>query len=73
MSAQMFDIGDRVVWAWGDGHGEGRIEARYTQSVTKTIKGTEVTRHAAPDQPAYLICQEDGAKVLKSCTELSAA
>jgi hypothetical protein len=38
----------------------------YAQKITKSIKGKNVTRTASDDEPAYLIEQEDGDKVLKS-------
>jgi len=41
--------------------------------VTRTIDGTEVTRDASEDEPAYMIKQDDGGKVLKSASELSSA
>jgi len=64
-------IGDEVSWKWGNGTGEGTITERFTSSVTRTISGTEVTRNATEDDPAYLIEQEDGQQVLKSSSELS--
>ena len=66
-----FENGDKVSWAWGDGEGAGKIVQIYTSKVTKTISGTEVTRNASEEEPAYLIEQEDGDKVLKSVTEIS--
>ncbi|MFC3616011.1 DUF2945 domain-containing protein [Lutimaribacter marinistellae] len=63
--------GDQVEWEWGNGKGEGEIVERFTQKVTCKIKGNEVTRDASPKDPAFLIKQEDGSKVLKSASELS--
>lgn len=65
-------IGDTVEWNWGSGTGTGKITKRYTDEITKTIGGTEVTRNATEDEPAYLIEQDDGDEVLKSASELSA-
>ena len=65
--------GQRVKWKWGNGTGEGTIVERYTSSVTKTLKGTEVTRNATEEDPAYLIEQADGDQVLKSTSEIEAA
>ncbi len=65
--------GDRVEWDWGDGRGTGTIINVYQQKTTVTIKATEVTRKASADCPAYLIEQNDGDKVLKSESEVSAA
>ncbi|MCK0149494.1 DUF2945 domain-containing protein [Marivita sp. S6314] len=66
-------IGDHVKWEWGDGTGTGKVTQIYTQKITKTIKGTDVTRDASDEEPAYLIEQDDGDTVLKSCTEIEQA
>jgi len=65
-------IGDEVEWNWGSGTGTGKVKERFTEKVTRTIDGTEVTRNASEEEPAYLIEQDSGDKVLKSVTELSA-
>ena len=72
MSAS-FQVGDKVKWKWGDGFGEGKITERFTDDVTRTIDGTEVKRSATDDEPAFLIEQEDGDRVLKSQSELQKA
>ena len=69
----MYQTGQTVTWKWGDGHAKGEIAEIFKSKVTKTIKGTEVTRDASNDDPAYLIEQEDGDKVLKSHSEIDAA
>ena len=68
-----YNQGDKVEWNWGDGTGTGTVQESFTEKVTRTIKGTEVTRDADADNPAYLIEQEDGDRVLKSESELSKA
>ena len=68
-----YDEGDRVEWNWGGGTGTGKVTKKYTQKITKKIKGSEITRDASEDEPAYLIEQEDGDEVLKSGSELSKA
>ena len=65
--------GDTVQWDWGNGTGTGKVTQIYTQKITKTIKGAEVTRDADDDAPAFLIEQDDGDHVLKSCTEVQKA
>lgn len=65
-----YQVGDRVKWKWGDGFGEGKITECFSENVTRTIEGTEVTRNASDDDPAYLIQQEDGGRVLKSHSEI---
>ena len=42
----------------------------YTESETKTLQGSEITRHGDDDNPAYLIEQDDGDRVLKLDSEL---
>lgn len=64
-----FHKGARVEWA----NGTGKIVEQFTKSVTRTIKGVEVTRKASKDDPAYMIEQDDGGRVLKSASELKAA
>lgn len=65
-----YNENDKVEWKWGNGTGTGKIKKVYTQKITKTIKGSEVTRKASDDDPAYLIEQEDGDEVLKGHDEL---
>ena len=66
-----FHIGDTVEWNWGNGTGSGKVTERFTSKVTRSIDGTDVTRDASEDEPAYLIEQDDGDKVLKSASELN--
>lgn len=66
-------IGDDVTWQWGDNTAKGTVTERFTSDVTRTIDGTEVTRNASDEEPAYLIEQEDGQEVLKSASEISCA
>ena len=68
-----YSEGDRVQWNWADGTAEGEVQETFTDRVTRTIKGNDVTRDADQDNPAYLIEQEDGERVLKSESELQAA
>ncbi|MCF7698223.1 DUF2945 domain-containing protein [Loktanella sp. M215] len=68
-----FNEGDSVKWSWGSGSAKGEIVKRYTRKTTLTIKGTEVTRDASEDAPAFRIRQDDGDEVLKSVTEIEAA
>lgn len=65
-----FHNGAMVEWAWAKGTGTGKIVHTFTRNVTRTIKGAEVSRKASKDEPAYLIEQENGDKVLKSGSEL---
>jgi hypothetical protein len=68
-----FSKGDRVRWAWGAATAEGVVVESLTKRVTRSIKGTKVTRNASAEEPAYLIRQNDGDRVLKSASELKKA
>ncbi len=68
-----YSEGTKVEWNWGSGTGTGEVTKIYTQKITLKIKGTEVTRDASDDEPAYRIQQQDGDEVLKSHTELRKA
>lgn len=62
--------GQKVAWTWGAHSAEGRVAETFTDDVTRRIKGAEVKRHATPEEPAYLVRQQDGSRVLKSESEL---
>ena len=62
--------GQYVKWNWGNGTGCGQIEERFEREVTRTLQGSEITKKGDEDNPAYLIKQEDGDKVLKRGSEL---
>lgn len=68
-----YQRGTWVEWNWGNGTATGQISESYTERVSKSIGGTEVTRNADDDNPAYLIEQDDGQRVLKSHSELRKA
>ncbi|WP_348761159.1 DUF2945 domain-containing protein [uncultured Salinisphaera sp.] len=63
-------VGETARWNWGGGEGSGKIVQIYTESVTKELQGSEITRHGEDDNPAYLIEQDDGDRVLKLDSEL---
>lgn len=65
--------GTKVEWDWGNGTGTGKVTKVYTQKTTLKIKGSEVTRNASDDEPAYKIEQDDGDEVLKSDSEVRKA
>ena len=65
-----FRKGTRVEWPWGKGHAEATVIEVITESFTKTIKGAKITRHGTKENPAYLLEQDNGNKVLKLETEL---
>ncbi|TXF91817.1 hypothetical protein FUA23_01125 [Neolewinella aurantiaca] len=69
----MIRKGTEVKWKWGNGHASGKVNETYTGSVTKTIKGSEVTRNGSDEDKALYIEQEDGGKVLKLESEVERA
>ncbi|MFL0412616.1 DUF2945 domain-containing protein [uncultured Sphingomonas sp.] len=62
--------GDKVSWHWGSGTAHGKVEERFERRVQRTLKGAKVVKNGTKDNPAFLIAQEDGAKVLKRGSEL---
>ena len=64
-----FEVGATVTWNWVQGTASGKVRERFVGKVSRTIKGTEVTRNASKAEPAYLIEQDDGAEVLKGHSE----
>jgi len=66
-----FHKGDTVEWKWGSGTAKAEVADIFTRKVQRTFKGKKVTRKGTQKCPAYLLKQEDGAKVLKLESELS--
>lgn len=65
---EKFGKGTPVVWG---GRGEaGKIEESFTDDVVRRIGGEEYRRRASDEDPAYLIERSDGARVMKSHSEL---
>jgi len=69
----MIRKGTKVKWKWGSGTAEGKVQNTYKESITKTIKGTSVTRKGTKEDKALYIKQEDGGHVLKSESEVKRA
>lgn len=67
-----FRKGANVHWTWADDIAHGKIEERFERRVQRTFKGTKVVRNGSEEDPAYLIAQEDGTKLLKLGKELRA-
>lgn len=64
--------GSKVNWKWGGSTAEGKVAEIHREKVTRQIKGEKITRDGSKDDPAYLIEQEDGGKVLKLKSEVEA-
>lgn len=65
--------GSRVEWTWGAHSAEGKVEQTFTDDVSRKIKGKVIRRKADDKEPALLIRQKDGGKVLKSRSEVRPA
>jgi hypothetical protein len=68
-----FAKGSKVSWQWSGDKATGKVAERFDRRVQRTIKGSKVVRNGSKDDPAYLIEQDDGDKVLKLGSELSKA
>jgi len=62
--------GAKVRWNWGQGTATGAVAERFERRVSRTIGGKRIVRVGTPENPAYLVEQEDGARVLKRGSEL---
>ena len=63
-------VGDRVRWHWGSGTATGTVRETFDRKVSRTLKGSEITRNGSPGDPALYIEQEDGDGVLKLASEV---
>ena len=69
----MIQKGSQVKWKWGNGEAEGKVKESYSEKVTRTIDGSEITRDGEEGNKALLIEQEDGSQVLKLESEVEKA
>lgn len=67
-----FHKGQKVQWNWGSGTADGKVVERFERRVQRTLKGTKIIRNGSKKNPAFLIEQDDGDKVLKLGSELDA-
>ena len=65
--------GTEVCWKWGSSTATGKVTEIHRSSVTRTSKGSEITRNGSDDDPAYVIEQADGTTVLKLSSEVDRA
>jgi len=65
--------GTQVNWKYGTGTATGKIEEVHKESVTRKLKGHEITRNGTADNPAFVIVQENGDRVLKLKSEVQAS
>lgn len=69
----MIRQGTTVEWEWGEGKASGEVSEIFDREVTRTLDGSEITRHGSEDDPAYLIKQQDGSEILKLKSEVTRA
>ena len=65
--------GTSVTWKWGSSEASGKVTEIHREKVTRTTKGSDITRNGSEDDPAYVIEQEDGTIVLKLQSEVERA
>jgi len=70
--AKTHEVGSPVSWAWGNGRGTGTVLQVHTRRVTRSLRGSDITRNGTGDCPAYLIETDDGSQVLKLHSEVEA-
>ncbi|MGB3584997.1 MAG: DUF2945 domain-containing protein [Tunicatimonas sp.] len=69
----MIQKGSQVKWQWGNGEAQGKVTESFTEEITRTIDGSEITRKGESGNKALLIEQEDGSQVLKLESEVDKA
>ncbi|WP_216726445.1 hypervirulence associated TUDOR domain-containing protein [Hymenobacter siberiensis] len=65
--------GTQVSWKYGTGTATGKIESAHKEPISRTIKGSVIHRNGSADDPAFVIVQENGDRVLKLKSEVKAA
>ncbi|GAA4374311.1 DUF2945 domain-containing protein [Hymenobacter koreensis] len=65
--------GTLVVWKYGTGTATGKIAEVHKESVSRQLKGATITRNGTPENPAFVIVQENGDRVLKLKSEVKPA
>lgn len=65
--------GTEVSWKWASSTASGKVTEVHHEKVTRTTKGSKISRNGSEDDPAYVIEQEDGTTVLKLRSEVEQA
>ena len=68
-----FRQGSAVKWKFGAGEATGTVLEVIEKRVSRTLKGKRITRNGTSDNPAVLLEQADGDRVLKLSSELERA
>jgi hypothetical protein len=63
--------GTQVSWKYGTGTATGKIESIHKESITRKLKGHDITRHGTADNPAFIIVQDNSDRVLKLKSEVT--
>lgn len=66
----MIRKGSEVTWKWGTGTAQGKVAETFLKEITKTIKGSLITRKGEKGNKALYIKQTDGDVVLKLESEV---
>lgn len=66
----MIRKGSEVTWKWGTGTAQGKVAETFSKEITKTIKGSLITRKGEKGNKALYIKQTDGDVVLKLESEV---
>lgn len=69
----MIREGTEVKWKWGSGHATGTVVERHEEKISRSIDGSSITRDGSSDDPALVIEQDDGDRVLKLQSEVERA
>ena len=65
--------GSKVSWKYGTGTATGKIESVHKEPIVRTVKGSEIHRNGSADDPALVIVQDNGDKVIKLQSEVKTA
>lgn len=69
----MIRKGSNVKWQWGQGEGYGKVVETFDREVSRTIKGSSISRKGSAENKALLIRQDSGDEVLKLESEVDKA
>ncbi|MCC5622702.1 DUF2945 domain-containing protein [Nostoc sp. CHAB 5715] len=64
-------VGTEVSWNYASDKGYGRVVRVHKENVTRTIKGSQITRNGTSENPALEIMVEGGGMALKLTSEVS--
>ncbi len=65
-----YKVGQTLEWKRPPSYVTGVVQEIFTETVRRTIKGSQITRHGKPENPAYLLLTKKGVEVLKLESEL---